>query len=403
MRKNLKRHKVWLFLSVLFLIVLSAKLGSAQINLDGEYEAPPDSEVKNALQFTQGVKIYEDWFTTFFDGWEETVWEEWSMFIDIAIALAALTTLMFFGGRAYGMMTGDKKWEILPLLKPFGMLMIILNWQIFIGLIKVPINGMVQHLKEKNEAQQTQLTDLRIVRYEYQKALVDNIYLLAAEAEQAEKETEKVDENIFTSSMKEFWNKIEAPIKQFTFRMRFMMTMMMTIMIETLAFWVLRIALYVVLAFQVVFSGILLIFGPITVALSILPGFADSFNTWVARFISVNLYHVIALMNMYIGGIFVEHALKSEIIKYKELIFRDGTPAADLGEKLFWLAGNGIISFGTVIVAFLVTAALMFTVPSISNMIVNASGMSHGIGHAARGGARMIGMGTRRIGSFIRK
>lgn len=399
MKKILKEHKILTMLSVLLLIVLSTKFVSAQINIDEVYEAPPSSDVKNSLQWSQGVKIYEDWFTAFFEGWEEVVWEEWAMFIEIAIALAGLTTLIFFAGQAYGMMTGDKKWEILPLLKPFGMLMIILNWNIFTGAIKLPIKGMVTHLQQKNEAQQNTLTDLRIIRYEYQKGVSDNLFKFAVEAEEAKKEAEKVDENTFTTSMKEFWNKISSPIQEYAFKMRFMAIMAFTVILETLAFWALRIATYVILAFQVVFSGILLIFGPITVALSILPGFKDSFTTWIGRFISINLYHVIALMNMYIGGIFVEHALKSEIIKYKELVFRDGTPVEDFAYKMALLSNNGLISFGTVIIAFLVTAALMFTVPSISNMIVNASGMSHAMGHSARGASSLGGRigGVRRI------
>lgn len=403
MKKILSKHKLKIFLALGLLLIISTRL-FAQINIDdGVYEGSPDGNVKNALQFTQGIKIYEDWFTEFFDGWNDSVWEEWSLFIDIAVALAGLMTLLHFAGRAYGMMTGEKKWEVLPLLRPFGLLMIILNWQIFCSMIALPIKGMTKHMQEKNEAQQTILTDLRVIRYEYQKALVDNIYVIAAEAEQAQRETEKVDESTFTSAMRDFWNQIGAPIQQFQYRMKFMIQLMMTIFLETAAFWLLRIALYVILAFQVVFTGILLMFGPITVALSILPAFRDSFVTWIGRFISINLYHVIALMNMYIGGIFVEHALKSEIIKYKELISRDGSPAADISEKLVWLSMNGVISFGTVIVAFVITAALMFTVPTISNWVVNASGMSHGMSHAARGGSRMIVAASRGMGRFTRR
>ncbi len=403
MKKIISKHKLKILLAVgLILIVTTSLMG--QINIDdGVYETAPDNNVRNALQFTQGVKIYEDWFTAFFEGWTESVWEEWRLFIDIAVALAGLTTLLHFAGRAYGMMTGEKKWEVLPLLRPFGLLMIILNWQIFCSMIALPIKGMTTHMQEKNAAQQTILTDLRVIRYEYQKALVDNIYVLAAEAEQAQRETEKVDESTFTSAMRDFWNQIGAPIQQFQYRMKFIIQLTITVFLETAAFWLLRIALYVVLAFQVVFTGILLIFGPITVALSILPAFRDSFVTWIGRFISINLYHVIALMNMYIGGIFVEHALKSEIIKYKELISRDGTPADDISEKLMWLSMNGAISFGTVIVAFLITAALMFTVPTISNWIVNASGMAHGVSHTARGGTRVLMAARGNVGALLRK
>src|SRR5699024_5438527 len=155
--------------------------------------------------------------------------------------------------------------------------------------IKLPIKGTVTHLQQKNAAQQSPLTDLRIIRYEYQKGVSDNLSKSALDAADARQEAERVDETTCTTCMKEFWNKRSWRIQEYACKMRFMAMMAFTVILETLAFWALRIATYVILAFQVVFSGILLIFGPIAVALSILPGFKDSFTTWIGRFISINL------------------------------------------------------------------------------------------------------------------
>jgi uncharacterized membrane protein AbrB (regulator of aidB expression) len=41
-----------------------------------------------------------------------------------------------------------------------------------------------------------------------------------------------------------------------------------------------------------------------------------------------------------------------------------------------WFAGNGVLSFGTVIIVFLIGAICMFTVPSISTWIISTSGIS---------------------------
>lgn len=66
MKKIISKHKLKILLAVgLILIVTTSLMG--QINIDdGVYETAPDNNVRNALQFTQGVKIYEDWFTAFF-------------------------------------------------------------------------------------------------------------------------------------------------------------------------------------------------------------------------------------------------------------------------------------------------------------------------------------------------
>src|SRR6185437_10026886 len=98
------------------------------------------------------------------------------------------------------------------------------------------------------------------------------------------------------------------------------------------------------------------------------------FSTWIARFISVNLYSGIGYLIMYLCALMQEYAMQSEISKYQVLVGQNGT-SADL-EKLAWFAGNGILSFGTVIVVFLIGAICMFTVPSISTWIISTSGVS---------------------------
>ena len=45
-------------------------------------------------------------------------------------------------------------------------------------------------------------------------------------------------------------------------------------------------------------------------------------------------------------------------------------------EKMAVFAGNGLLSFGTVIIVFLIGAICMFTVPSISTWIISTSGIS---------------------------
>jgi len=67
---------------------------------------------------------------------------------------------------------------------------------------------------------------------------------------------------------------------------------------------------------------------------------------------------------MYLCALMQEYGLQSEISRYQVLVGANGA-TADLG-KLAVFAGNGILSFGTVIIIFLIGAICMFTVPSIS-------------------------------------
>lgn len=74
-----------------------------------------------------------------------------------------------------------------------------------------------------------------------------------------------------------------------------------------------------------------------------------------------------------------------EIEKYKSLVNGSG----DAMEKMAWLAGNGVLSFGLVIVAFFVGAIAITTVPSISTWIISTSGISSAASTAARTGSQV--------------
>ena len=50
-------------------------------------------------------------------------------------------------------------------------------------------------------------------------------------------------------------------------------------------------------------------------------------------------------------------------------------------------ASNGLLSFGTVIISFLVGAIAMFTVPSISTWIISTSGITSAASTAGRAAA----------------
>jgi hypothetical protein len=150
---------------------------------------------------------------------------------------------------------------------------------------------------------------------------------------------------------------------------------------------------------QIIYSTILIILGPFSVAVSILPAFRDSFSTWIARFVSVNLYSGIAYLIMYLTGLMQEYALTSEISKYQELVGQDGL-SANL-EKMAWFASNGVLSFGTVIIVFLIGAICMFTVPSISTWIISTSGISSATSTFGRSAGTVMSVARKASGSFF--
>jgi len=145
---------------------------------------------------------------------------------------------------------------------------------------------------------------------------------------------------------------------------------------------------YIIFIVQIIFSTILIILGPFSVAASILPAFRDSFSTWIARFVSVNLYSGIAYLVMYVSSLFQHYAMEAEITRYQVLV---GTAGPDL-EKLTVFASSGLLSFGIVICTYVIGALTMLTVPSISTWIISTSGISSAASTMGRGASNMSRM-----------
>jgi hypothetical protein len=360
--------------------------------LQGQPVSVPDS-FKDTFNFLQGNGVYEEGMMHFLRQMKNTIWTHYDAFIADAQALSAIFMLIFFAIKIYEMMAGDKQLEIMPLLRPFGLVMVILWWPTFTRVVAYPTDIVSAKTEALFDGSQTEVNNLRLQRAKLMVDITDQLLTVEAETETARIEAdtwyEKSWESV-KSSVKEGFASVWNPIVEMSNRLKVSWQLLMTSLLETLAVWLLRICVYVIFIIQIIFSTVLIILGPFSVAASILPAFRDSFSTWIARFISVNLYSGIAYLVLYVSSLFQQYAMEAEITRYQELV---GTAGPDI-EKLSWFAGNGILSFGMVIGTFIIGALTMLTVPSISTWIISTSGISSAastMGRGASGMSRMLG------------
>lgn len=354
------------------------------------------------LQFLQGDGIYETGVMVFLRGLKASVWTHFDLFITDAKALSAIFMIIFFAIKSYEMMVGDKQLEIMPLLRPFGLTMVILWWGAFVKMIAFPTDLVANQTEQMFNSEQTLVDNLRLNRANLMLAVTNSLYTFQAQTEVAEKESNTWYGQAWdavTSTVKEGISTVVSPLLELKNRLTIGMQLLLTQLLELLGIWVLRIAVYIIFMIQIIYSTILIILGPFAVAVSILPAFRDSFSTRVARFVSVNLYSGIAYLIMYLIGLMQEYALTSEISKYKELVGENGL-SANL-EKMAWFASNGLLSFGTVIIVFLIGAICMFTVPSISTWIISTSGISSATSTFGRSAGTVTSMARKAGGSFF--
>jgi len=305
--------------------------------------------------------------------------------------------LIFFALKSYEMIAGDKKLEIMPLLRPFGLVMVILWWTVFIRVLAFPTELIAERTSAMFQSGQMEVNSLRLQRARLITQVSDELLKIQASTETAKTEADSWYEHAWesvSSTVKEGFSAVWNPIVELRNRMQVGMQLLATAIVETLAIWLLRICVYLIFIIQIIYSTILVILGPFAVAVSILPAFRDSFSTWIARFISVNLYSGIAYLVMYVACMFQQHAMEAEISRYKALL----EPGAGMVERLAAFSGNGLLSFGMVIVTFIIGGLTMLTVPSISTWIVSTSGVSSAVSTMGRGSSNM----TRMIGRILK-
>eukprot|EP01031_Cornospumella_fuschlensis_P012236 gene12236-14960_t len=177
-------------------------------------------------------------------------------------------------------MSGDKKLEIMPLLRPFGLVMVILWWSTFTRVIAFPTDVIANKTEAMFDGSQTAVNDLRLQRAKLMVEVSDQLLTVQAQTETAKKEADTWYENAWESvksSVKEGFSEVWNPIVEMRNRLQVGLQLLATSLLETIALWFLRICVYVIFIIQIIFSTILIILGPFSVAVSILPAFRDSF------------------------------------------------------------------------------------------------------------------------------
>lgn len=289
-------------------------------------------------------------------------------YIEFAQLLCALFMFMFFALESYKMMIGDKKLEIMPLLRPFALSMVVMFWSGFVDIIKTPCRLLTEGEKDSFITNMQRLDGESNQRY----ALIDEVgqQLIdkSMEVERAGQQVNNTTSGDFFGigeSLDNLWNMIKGQYLFVESKVRYMAHQM----IEYVAVTFFQVCTYVVFFLQAIFGTVLIILGPVAFAFSILPGYRDAYLNWIARFISVSLYSVIAylVLNMAI------EVIRLGVLKELNALNSVKTDPNAFVMYVATSSGN-LFSF---IASILVAAIGMLTIPSISTWIVSTSGATN--------------------------
>ncbi len=279
--------------------------------------------------------------------------------VDMARAIGGIAAFFYISKRIYEQLIADNPVSILPLLRPFALVLVITFWGPFVNLLMAPTKGLTS-LSEAVYADKKHIVKERLE--DKQEAILSTDLPLFYENEEKEADLWDKGVNLILTTYNIFSGR--AIQNQINFYMMDATRQLLEAFFEVLV--------YLIAFLRTVFCVLLVIFGPLVFALSIFDGFQDNYLQWIARFVNVNLYLPIALLILSIVQEILIYVLEVEIAQINAMLIYQ--------PKMFFVSNLIVPVCGIIGMAM---------VPKISSWIVQASGTNSGGGRLVRTAAVM--------------
>lgn len=284
-------------------------------------------------------------------------------FISAGQALGAVLSIFVIAGEAYKVMLLKQGFDVLAIIRPVAFAMIIACWIPFTtGLAAVPrlMETYAQSIFQKEQTQVVLLRELRTKEAEKVKTRVEEAKAAAAIAEKQITDGNTWDKLVEMGS--DFLDTVKEQLASFG-------TIFQAHVNQVLEEWVLKIgqflwqiAIYLLFFIKETFAGILIITGPITFGLSVLPAWKDAWSQWISRYISVLLYGFV--------GYIVLAASMQLIIYGIEMDIQVLSKAMSNSEAFAAYSKSSVVTAIFHFVTLMVGAAAIRMVPELSTWII---------------------------------
>ena len=322
--------------------------------------------------------LIDQFILDLFEGLFLALRDHLSVFTGDAQALCAIFMLLYFGIKSYGMIAGDERLEIMPLLRPFALAMVIMLWSPFVDLINFPLKVVTNKSRALFDSRINAVDAVSQQRMALIDSVATKLIESSAELEEVQQgandeawyESLGIDFNVLFDQMKGYFILIMAKFRFFFVQI-----------IEYLVITIFQLCSYLIFFLQIIFAGILIILGPFSFAFSVLPGFKDAYIYWLARYISVSLYSAIGYIIMGLSMVLVQYGMEREIELLRYVLNNEAA-------FIFYVSQNdGGSNF--FVVTLLIGGLAMLSIPIISTWIISTSGVGNAISVISRGATRI--------------
>lgn len=343
------------------------------------------------LQFLKGDGAFEKWFMEAFTKLDTTMAAQSAGAVMLGQAIGGFGALCYMGYLGWQMQEGARPWEVTPMIRPTIIAFILMYWGAFTSMIQYPLQSLAEPGIALFQDIEKDANDLRIERFKKQNQILEILIKTQAEEEAKQETLDKLEKKADDSWYDIDVDKLLAPAKEWYMKMEFKIQKTLSEIIEAVSLTILRVCTYLIFFIQKIWSYVLLVLGPIAVGMSLIPGFENSFNNWVTKFININLYSFIIYTIINIGQQLIMSGYQMELDRYALII--DSGGVADMNTLRVYVQNSGMMYTALFpCVAYIITGIGVLMVPSIADSIVSAGGagiMSKG--KAAGGAVASVG------------
>lgn len=285
--------------------------------------------------------------------------------VTVAKQIAAALALIYIAFRAFAMISGDGKLEVMPLFRPFIINLVILNLGSFMTLLQFPGTQAETLLATSFDANAALINTLQDQKTILHDSLINKLYR-AAEAMKAQEHTAHEDDTFTT--LEDMTSDIGIDLTLYARLASVKTELMFQDLINIIAIGLFKGVAYCLFFISVIIMYILSVVGPISLAFSIGGAFKDSWIHWAGKVIAVSFYKAIGYIVLNISCAILDYGFQQEIDRLQQLM-------AETDDNFFY---NAVLHtdyyLGYLFIAIVVAIAGIGCTPMISTWFISTQG-----------------------------
>jgi hypothetical protein len=307
--------------------------------------------------------------------------------VSVSLEIAAVLSLIYISIKAYAMMVGEGKLEVMTLFRPFIITLVIVNFSTYVNIVSWPGNAAGNGAKDKftANAQNIDLAmDTKDELYNKTFQILINLTntMQAAKANPADPNAAWWDKlgNSISSALQSEMDDIQNHITMVEQLIWMKLTMWTDDLISNIVLGIFKGIAYCLFFVQMIIQHVLICLGPLAFAFSIAGGFKENWASWTARYIAVTFYTYIGFLILNISGTIILYGANQEISRLTQLLTY-GSNLLSAGTQSttdIAMFASGVQAIGSMIgylfIALIVAIAGIVCTPIISTWIINTAG-----------------------------